>query len=58
MVLRHMAADKDHGFEPNKGYKLELGDTIKFGRVRYKVIMMQSEKEGKQEYILTDRFQK
>jgi hypothetical protein len=40
LVLRHMQADKDHGMEVNRGYKLELGDTIKFGRVRYKVIMM------------------
>lgn len=47
MVLRHMQADKDHDMEMDKGYKLELGDTVKFGRVRYKVIMMQNEKDGK-----------
>ena len=58
MVLRHMQADKDHDMEMDKGYKLELGDTVKFGRVRYKVIMMQNEKDGKQEYALFDRFQK
>jgi hypothetical protein len=38
--MRQMGKDKDHGFQPNLGYKLEIGDTIKFGRVRYKVIMM------------------
>ena len=41
-----MANDPDHNFEPEKGYKLELGDTIKFGRVRYKVIMMNNKLEG------------
>jgi hypothetical protein len=56
IVLRHMQADKEHNYEPQKGYKLELGDTIKFGRVRYKVIMMQNEKDGRQEYALFDRF--
>ena len=38
MVLRHMANDRDHDMQEGKGYKLELGDTVKFGRVRYKVI--------------------
>lgn len=38
--MRYMANDEEHNFEPHMGYKLELGDTIKFGRVRYKVIMM------------------
>jgi len=40
LIMRHMANDEAHNFEPNKGYALDLGDTIKFGRVRYKVIMM------------------
>jgi hypothetical protein len=56
LVLRHMQADRDYNFQPNKGYKLQLGDTIKFGRVRYKVIEMQNETDGKQEYALFDRF--
>tara|TARA_B110000285_G_scaffold235526_1_gene317821 strand:- start:4922 stop:5281 length:360 start_codon:yes stop_codon:yes gene_type:complete len=46
LVMRHMANDPDHSFEEGKGFKLELGDTIKFGRVRYKVIMMHNESEG------------
>jgi len=29
-----------------KGHKIRIGDTIKFGRVRFKVIMMQNEVEG------------
>jgi hypothetical protein len=48
--MRHMANDPDHSFEEGKGFKLELGDTIKFGRVRYKVIMMHNESEGQQDY--------
>ena len=56
--MRHMAADPDHNFKPELGYKLSIGDTIKFGRVRYKVIMMHSYAEGFQEYSLLDRFQK
>lgn len=58
LVMRHMAADPDHNFKPELGYKLSIGDTIKFGRVRYKVIMMHSYAEGFQEYSLLDRFQK
>lgn len=54
--MRHMGNDKDYNFQPGQGYKLEIGDTIKFGRVRYKVIMMHSEAEGLQEYNIGDRF--
>jgi hypothetical protein len=53
--MRHMGNDPDHNLIPGKGYKLELGDTIKFGRVRYKVIMMNNN-DGQQDYMLTDRF--
>lgn len=56
LVMRHMGNDKDYNFQPGQGYKLEIGDTIKFGRVRYKVIMMHSEAEGLQEYNVGDRF--
>jgi len=56
LVMRHMGNDKDHNFEPGQGFRLEIGDTIKFGRVRYKVIMMHSEQEGLQEYNIGDRF--
>ena len=58
LVMRHMQADPDHCMEPELGYKLTVGDTIKFGRVRYKVIMMHSYADGFQEYSLMDRFQK
>jgi hypothetical protein len=40
LIMRHMGNDREHNFESGLGYKLEIGDTIKFGRVRYKVIMM------------------
>lgn len=29
-----------------KGSRLRIGDTVKFGRVRFKIIMMHSESEG------------
>lgn len=58
LVMRHMANDPDHEFVPEQGFKLTIGDTIKFGRVRYKVIMMNSYVDGHQEYSLLDRFQK
>lgn len=35
----------------SKGYKLRIGDTVKFGRVRFKVIMMKNEQEGEQVFI-------
>lgn len=34
----------------NKGYRIRIGDTIKFGRVRFKVIMMHNERDGDQIY--------
>lgn len=58
LVMRHMQNDQEHGMEPELGYKLSIGDTIKFGRVRYKVVMMHSYADGFQEYSLMDRFQK
>ena len=30
----------------NKGYKIRIGDTIKFGRVRFKVIMLSNFYDG------------
>lgn len=32
----------------HRGYKLRIGDTIKFGRVRFKVIMLSNEVDGDQ----------
>lgn len=58
LVMRHMGADPDHQFKPEQGYKLTVGDTIKFGRVRYKVIMLHNFTDGLQEYSLLDRFQR
>ena len=38
--MKHMVSDKDYDFQQGLGFKLEIGDTIKFGRVRYKVIVI------------------
>lgn len=38
LLIRHMQADKEHKFVPKEGYNIGLGDTIKFGRVRYKIV--------------------
>lgn len=46
LVMKHMAKDPDHGFQPDLGYKLSIGDTVKFGRVRYKIIMIHNERDG------------
>jgi len=46
LVLRHMENDEDYEFQPGYGFKLELGDIVKFGRVRYKVLMMHSSNKG------------
>ena len=40
LCMKHLAQDPDYSITAGEGYKLEIGDTIKFGRVRYKVIMM------------------
>ena len=56
--MKHLVNDRDYDFQQGLGYKLEIGDTIKFGRVRYKVIVVNNEKDGLQEYSLLDRFQR
>jgi hypothetical protein len=53
-----MGRDKNHGFKPDLGYKLNIGDTVKFGRVRYKVVMLSNPTDGFQEFSLLDRFQR
>lgn len=40
----------DPGSFLNKGYKVKIGDTIKFGRVRFKVIMLSNFYDGFQVY--------
>lgn len=42
LVVKHMADDKQAEIEPGHGYKLTIGQTVKFGRVRYKVIEVNS----------------
>ena len=37
-----------------KGYKVKIGDTVKFGRVRFKVIMLSNQFDGQQEYTPVD----
>lgn len=46
LCMKNMAQDPDYNLNAGEGYKLAIGDTIKFGRVRYKVIMMHNEKDG------------
>ena len=58
LCMKHMTLDPDYNLNQGEGYKLRIGDTIKFGRVRYKVILMHNQKEGLQEYLLHDRFQR
>ena len=41
-----MQKDPEYNLRENLGFKLEIGDTVKFGRVRYKVIMMHSQNKG------------
>lgn len=38
LIIRHMQKDHEHEFISGQGLKIELGDTLKFGRVRYKII--------------------
>jgi len=35
-----------------RGYRIKIGDTLKFGRVRFKVIKMENEVDGFQEFII------
>lgn len=56
LVMRLMGRDKNHGFKQDNGYKLNIGDTVKFGRVRYKVVMLSNPTDGFQEFSLLDRF--
>jgi hypothetical protein len=58
LILREMSADPDYEFEEGLGLKLSIGDTVKFGRVRYKVVEMHTGTEGLQSFMVTDRLQK
>lgn len=35
----------------NQGYRLKIGDTVKFGRVRFKIIMLHNEVDGEQQFV-------
>ena len=54
--MRHMQADKEHKFTPGHGHNIGIGDTVKFGRVRYKIVMTHSDQQGLRVYKPTDRF--
>ena len=56
LIIKHMVNDKDYTCAPGHGFKLDLGDTIKFGRVRYKVIMFHNERLGLKAYDVMHRF--
>ena len=53
-----MQKDPDYNLKENQGFKLEIGDTVKFGRVRYQVIMMHSQKRGLESYSILDPYQR
>jgi hypothetical protein len=40
LCMKYICNDNSYQIEQGLGVKLEIGDTVKFGRVRYKVIMM------------------
>ncbi len=52
-----MQKDREHRLH-ELGFKLKVGDIMKFGRVRYKVLSMHDSKSGLQEFQLTDRLQR
>ena len=56
LLIRHMQADKEHKFAPREGFNITLGDTIKFGRVRYKIVQTHTLQHGVQKYDMHDRF--
>jgi hypothetical protein len=41
---------------PGEGFEVTLGDTVKFGRVRYKIVMTHELINGLQKYDMHDRF--
>jgi hypothetical protein len=56
LIVRHMVCDKDYNCSTGHGFKLDIGDTIKFGRVRYKVILFHNERLGLKAYDVMHRF--
>ena len=56
LIIKHMSNDKDYNCSPNFGFQLDIGDTIKFGRVRYKIIMFHNRGCGFKTYDILDRF--
>lgn len=57
LIIKHMVNDKDYSCTPGHGFKLDIGDTIKFGRVRYKVINFHNERLGHKAFDVMNRFQ-
>ena len=38
LIARFMMRDQEHELVPGKGLEVFIGDTVKFGRVRYKIV--------------------
>lgn len=57
LVLKHIVNDKEYDSPPNHGFKIDVGDIVKFGRVRYKVLMTNNDRDGLKIYDVTNRFQ-
>ena len=56
LIARFMMRDQEHELEPGKGLEVFIGDTVKFGRVRYKIVMLHSQKHGLKVYDMHNRF--
>jgi hypothetical protein len=54
MIVKYMLEDQEHYYP--QGVPIGLGDTLKFGRVRYKIIMVSNRVKGCQKFDLNDRF--
>jgi hypothetical protein len=57
LILKHMCNDRDYNCPQGLGFRIDVGDIVKFGRVRYKVIMSHNHKDGLRMFDIMNRFQ-
>jgi hypothetical protein len=53
-IVKYLKTDLEHQNE--QGFQVSIGDTLKFGRVRYKIVMINNSKTGTVKYDVNDRF--
>ena len=53
-IVKYIKTDQEHNNE--KGFLVGLGDTLKFGRVRYQIVVTNNSKKGTIKYDANDRF--